>query len=150
MEILKYTIIIVFALIFISCGDDENKIDKTQPRIHLNSPISGARVNTGGILKVKTLISDDKALANYVVEINYRGAKSSKNIEEFYFSSFTDSDAYGKPLPELAKGEKSFNLSFDIAVEDNVCEGDYNFILTVIDQSGNSTEEMVQFKIVRP
>jgi len=41
-------------------------------------------------------------------------------------------------------------LNFDIAVDAYARVGNYNFSISVEDQSGNSVEEMVQFEIVRP
>jgi uncharacterized membrane protein len=84
-----------------------------------------------------------------VLKITYTGTKSVKNVEEFYFSSQTDLDAYGNALP-LVNGEKSVDLNFDIAVDDNALAGDYLFSLTVNDQSGNTIEEIVEFEISRP
>ncbi|RXQ92196.1 DUF4625 domain-containing protein [Ancylomarina salipaludis] len=150
MEILKYIIVIIFAIVFIGCEDDEKNIDEIKPNIILYSPTRAATVTVGSVLNVRALISDNKELKDYVVEINYGGVKSTKNIEEFYFSSFIDTDAYGNALPELVKGAISYNLNFDIAVGYNTYLGDYNLTLTVIDQSGNLMEEVVQFSIVRP
>jgi len=150
MEIIKYAMIIVFALGFISCGDgDDKKVDETNPEITLNSPTSTVDITPGSILNVNALLSDDIKLEEYVVKISSSGTKSAKNVEEFYFSSYTDLDAYGNALPEV-KGEQSATLNFDIAVGDNARVGHYSFSISLRDQSGNASEEMVQFEIVRP
>jgi len=52
-------------------------------------------------------------------------------------------------LPVI-NGEKTFDLNFDIAVDEYARVGNYNFSISLEDQSGNSVEEMVQFEIVRP
>ena len=150
MQIIKYAIILLFTVSLMSCdGGDDPKVDDTKPTISLNSPTSTVMITPGGILNVNAAISDDVELEDYVVKITYRGSKSAKNVEEFYFSSYTELDAYGNVLP-VVEGEKSFDLNFDIAVGDNARVGDYSFTLTVNDQSGNAIEEMVQFEISRP
>jgi len=142
--------IFILALSFASCGDDDDPIvDTTKPTINLNSPITTVDITPGGILNVNALLSDNIKLEEYEVKITYRGSKSVKNVEEFYFNSRTDLDAYGNALP-VVTGEKSFDLNFDIAVGTNARVGHYSLILTAIDQSENVTEEMVQFEIVRP
>jgi len=133
-----------------SCGGgDDNKVDDTKPTISLNSPTSTVMITPGGVFNVSAVLSDNVKLDKYVVKISYRGSKSVKNVEEFYFSSHTDLDAYGNELP-VVKGVKSFDLNFDIAVSEFARVGDYNFSISVEDQSGNGVEEMVQFEIVRP
>ena len=142
--------IFILALGFASCGDDDDpKVDTTKPTISLNSPTSTVAITPGSILNVNAVLSDDIKLEEYVVKISSGGTKSAKNVEEFYFSSYTDLDAYGNALPEV-KGEKSATLNFDIAVGDNARVGHYSFSISVRDQSGNASEEMVQFEIVRP
>ena len=150
MKILKYAIILIFAFGFISCGDgNDKKVDDTKPTISLNGPTSTVMIAPGGVLNVNAVLSDNVKLDEYVVKISYRGSKSVKNVEEFYFSSYTDLDAYGNELP-VVKGEKSFDLNFDIAVDEYARVGNYNFSISLEDQSGNVTEDMVQFEIVRP
>jgi hypothetical protein len=150
MRILKYTIILIASLSLISCGgSDDNKVDETKPTISLNGPTSTVEITPGGIINVNAVLSDDVKLGEYVVRINYRGSKSVKNVEEFYFNSRSELDAYGNALP-VVNGEKSFDLNFDIAVDAYARVGNYNFSISVEDQSGNSVEEMVQFEIVRP
>lgn len=150
MKILKYAMILIFSASLLSCGDgDDNKVDNTKPTISLNSPTSTVNITPGGVLNVNAVLSDNVELEEYVVKINYRGSKSVKNVEEFYFNSRSELDAYGNELP-VVKGEKSFDLNFDIAVDAYARVGNYTFSITAIDQSGNSVEEMVQFEIVRP
>jgi len=150
MQILKYAMIFIFALSLLSCdGGDDKKEDTTQPTISLNSPTSIIAITPGSILNVNALLSDDINLEEYVIKISALGTKSAKNVEEFYFSSYTDLDAYGNTLPEV-KGEKSVDLNFDIAVGDNARVGHYSFSISLRDQSGNASEETVPFEIVRP
>jgi len=150
MQILKYAMILLLATCLMSCdGGDDNKVDDTKPTINLNSPITTVEITPGGVLNVNASLSDNIKLEEYEVKITYRGSKSVKNVEEFYFSSHTDLDAYGNELPAL-DGEKTFDLSFDIAVDEYARVGNYNFSISVEDQSGNTTEEMMQFEIVRP
>ncbi len=133
-----------------SCGGgDDNKVDETKPAISLNGPTSTVEITPGGVLNVNAVLSDNLMLEEYVVTITYRGSKSVKNVEEFYFNSRSELDAYGNELP-VVKGEKSFDLNFDIAVSEFARVGDYNFSISLEDQSGNMVEEMVQFEIVRP
>ncbi len=149
MKILKYAMILLFSVSMLSCdGGDDNKVDNTKPTITLNSPTSTVVVTPDGVLNVNALLSDNMELREYIVKITYRGSKSVKNVEEFYFNSRSELDAYGNKLPIL-NGEKSFNLNFDIAVDAYARVGNYNFSISVEDQSGNSVEEMVQFEIVR-
>jgi hypothetical protein len=150
MKILKYAMILFFATGLLSCGGgDDKKVDTTKPTISLNGPTSTVEITPGGVLNVNAVLSDNIKLEEYVVKITYRGSKSVKNVEEFYFNSRSELDAYGNELPVI-KGEKSFDLNFDIAVDVFARVGNYNFSITAIDQSGNSAEEMVQFEIVRP
>lgn len=150
MKILKYAIISILALGFMSCdGDDDPKVDNTQPTISLNSPTSSVVITPGGILSVNANLSDNVMLDEYVVKISTSGTKSAKNVEEFYFSSYTDLDAYGNALPEV-QGKKSLDLKFDIGVDDNTRVGVYTFSLALKDKAGNASEEIVQFEIVRP
>lgn len=150
MKILKYAIILIFATGLLSCGGGgDKKVDETKPIINLNSPTTTVMITPGGILNVNALLSDNVNLDDYVVKVTYRGSKSVKNVEEFYFSSYTDLDAYGNALPVI-KGEKSFDLNFDIAVSEYARVGLYSFIMTLTDKSGNTTEETVMFEIVRP
>ncbi len=133
-----------------SCeSEDDNKVDTTKPSISLNSPTGAVEITPGGVLNVNAVLADNVELGEYVVKITYRGSKSVKNVEEFYFNSRSELDAYGNELPVL-NGEKSFDLNFDIAVDAFARVGNYNFSITVIDKSGNSVEEMVQFELVRP
>ncbi|WP_372642640.1 DUF4625 domain-containing protein [Ancylomarina sp.] len=149
MKILKFVLLFVFANGLISCGGgDDKKVDTTKPTIKLNGPLSTVMINPGGIINVNAVLSDNVKLDDYVVKISYRGFKSVKNVEEFYFSSYADLDAYGNALPVI-KGESSFDLNFDIAVGETTRVGDYIFSITLTDESGNSTEEMVQFEISR-
>ncbi len=124
-------------------------MDETKPTISLISPTTTVNITPGGVLNVNALLSDNVKLEEYVVKITYRGSKSVKNVEEFYFNSRSELDAYGNELP-VVKGEKSFDLNFDIAVDAFARVGNYNFSISVEDQSGNIVEEMVQFEIVRP
>ena len=150
MQILKYAMILIFSASLMSCGGgDDNKVDETKPTISLNSPTTDGIITLGSIINVNALLSDDIKLEEYVVKITSAGTKSVKNVEEFYFSSYTDLDAYGNALP-VVKGEKSLDLNFDIAVGDNARVGHYSFSLSLRDQSGNVSEEIVQFDIVRP
>ena len=150
MKILKYVMILIFSAGLLSCGSgDDNKVDTTKPTISLNGPTSIVEITPGGILNVSAVLSDNVELGEYIVKITYRGSKSVKNVEEFYFNSRSELDAYGNELPVL-NGEKSFDLNFDIAVDAYARVGNYNFSISVEDQSGNSVEEMVQFEIVRP
>jgi len=150
MQILKYVVILFMAVGMMSCdGGDDNKVDTTKPAISLNSPTSTVMITPGGVLNVNAVLSDNVELGEYIVKITYRGSKSVKNVEEFYFNSRSELDAYGNELPVL-NGEKSFDLNFDIAVDAYARVGNYNFSISVEDQSGNSVEEMVQFEIVRP
>ena len=150
MRILKYAIILLFSFSMIGCdGDDDKKLDNTKPTINLISPTSTVMITPGGLLNVNAKLSDNMNLESYVVKITYKGTKSVKGIEEFYFSSFTDLDAYGNTLP-IVKGEKDFDLNFDIGVSDFARAGNYAFSITVNDQSGNAVEEIVDFEISRP
>lgn len=138
------------ALGFTSCGDDDDpKVDNTQPTISLNSPTSIEVITPGGILSINANLSDIIMLHEYVVKISTSGTKSAKSVEEFYFSSYTDLDAYGNALPTV-KGEKIFDLNFDIGIDDNTRVGVYTFSLALKDKAGNASEEIVQFEIVRP
>ena len=142
--------ILLFAASLMSCdGGDDSKVDDTKPTITLNRPTSTVAITPGSILNVNAILSDNIKLEEYVVKVSSRGTKSVKNVEEFYFSSYTDLDAYGNALP-VVKGEESTTLNFDIAVDDNARVGDYSFSISLRDQSGNVSEEMVQFEIVRP
>ncbi len=142
--------ILFFATGLLSCGGgDDKKVDDTKPSISLNSPTGTVEITPGGILNVNAVLSDNLMLEEYVVTITYRGSKSVKNVEEFYFNSRSELDAYGNKLP-VVKGEKSFDLNFDIAVDAFARVGNYNFLISLEDQSGNMVEEMVQFEIVRP
>jgi len=150
MNILKYAMILLLSASMLSCdGGDDKKVDDTKPTISLNSPTSTVEITPGSILNVNAVLSDDIKLEEYVVKISSGGTKSVKNVEEFYFSSYTDLDAYGNALP-VVKGEKSFDLNFDIAVGEFARVGHYSFSISVRDQSGNVSEEVVQFEIVRP
>jgi len=150
MEILKHMMLLIIAIGFFSCdGGDKEKVDKIDPTIKLTSPVSTVAITPGGILNVSASLSDNIMLDEYVVKISTNGTKSVKGIEEFYFSSYTDLDAYGNALP-AAQGKKSLDLNFDIGVDDNTRVGNYIFSLSVKDKSGNASEEMVQFEIVRP
>jgi len=150
MKIIKYAMILLLTTSLMSCGGgDDKKVDDTKPTISLNSPVSTVMITPGGVLNVNAVLSDDVELGEYIVKITYRGSKSIKNVQEFYFNSRTDLDAYGNALP-VVTGEESFDLNFDIAVGTNARVGHYSLILTAIDQSENVAEEMVQFEIVRP
>ncbi len=150
MKLLKYVMILIFSAGLLSCdGEDDNKVDTTKPTISLNSPTTTVMITPSGVLNVNATLSDNVMLDEYVVKITYRGSKSVKNVEEFYFNSRNELDAYGNELPVL-NGEKSFDLNFDIAVDAFARVGNYNFSISVEDQSGNVSEEMVQFEIVRP
>jgi len=150
MNILKYAMLLILSAGLMSCdGEDDKKVDDTKPTISLNSPSTTVEITPGGVLNVNAVLSDNVMLEEYVVKITYRGSKSVKNVEEFYFNSRTDLDAYGNALP-VVNGEKSFDLNFDIGVGLTARVGNYNLSLTAIDQSENVTEEIVPFEIVRP
>ena len=150
MKLLKYTLILLFSVGLMSCsGGDDEKEDNTNPIITLTSPTNSVLVNPGSILNVNAVLSDNVMLEDYAVKITAGGTKSVKNVEEFYFNSYTDSDAYGNALPEVS-GRETATLNFDIAISDNARVGFYTFTLSAEDQSGNYTEEIVHFEITRP
>jgi len=142
--------ILIFATCLMSCdGDDDKTVDDTKPTIKLNSPTTTVEITPGGVFNVNAVLSDNIMLEEYEVKITYRGSKAVKNVEEFYFNSRSELDAYGNALPVL-NGEKTFDLNFDIAVDEYARVGNYNFSISVEDESGNVSEEMVQFEIIRP
>lgn len=150
MRILKYAVILLFSLSMMSCGeDDDKKVDNTNPTITLNSPTSVITINPGRLLNVNAVLSDNVKLKEYEVRISSVGTKATKGVYEFYFSSYTDLDAYGNALPVI-EGEKSVDLNFDIAIMDYARVGDYVFSISARDQAGNGHEETVYFEISRP
>lgn len=149
MQILKYTMILLFAVGLMSCGGgDDEKVDGTKPTITLTSPTGSTAVVPGDILNVNATLADNVELKEYTLTVSYSGTKSVKNVEEFSFNSYTDSDAYGNELPFIT-GKKTADLNFDIAIKDNARAGLYTFTLSVKDKSGNGSEETVQFEIAR-
>lgn len=150
MKIVNHTICLLIGLVLFACssgGDDP--VDGTKPSITLNSPTETTSILPGSVLKVNASLSDDIGLEEYVLTISAGGTKSVKNVEEFSFNSYTDTDAYGNSLPVI-KGMKSTELSFDIGIADNARAGFYTFTLSVKDQSGNGSEETLQLEISRP
>ncbi|WP_321308539.1 DUF4625 domain-containing protein [Marinifilum fragile] len=150
MKLLKYAVLLLFTIGLLSCGGgDDDKVDNTKPTIDLIGPTGNEIIKPGSLLKVNASLSDDFGLEEYVLTISAGGTKSVKNVEEFSFNSYTDTDAYGNSLPVI-KGMKSTELSFDIGIADNARAGFYTFTLSVKDQSGNGSEETLQLEISRP
>ena len=87
------------------------KMDDKNPSITVNSPTGEELLNPGSVLTVNAVLSDDIMLEEYVVKVTAGGTKSTKNIEEFYFNSHTDTDAYGNDLPDV-KGEEIYYIKF--------------------------------------
>ncbi|MDQ2178011.1 DUF4625 domain-containing protein [Marinifilum sp. D714] len=150
MKIVNQIICLFIGLALFACGSGgDDSVDGTNPSITLNSPTEATTILPGSVLKVSASLSDDIGLEEYVLTISAGGTKSVKNVEEFSFNSYTDTDAYGNSLPAI-KGMKSTELSFDIGIADNARAGFYTFTLSVKDQAGNGSEETLQLEISRP
>jgi len=149
MKTIKYTLFLTLLLAICSCGGGDDPVDETNPTVIIKSPTVTTNLNPGDVIAIDIDLSDNIALDDYVLNIAAGQTKSAKNIEEFSFNSYTDTDAYGNPLPVIS-GKKTAKLNFDIAVKDNVRVGFYVLTISVRDKSDNATEESEQIVISRP
>lgn len=138
-----------------SCGNDDEPNDMTRPEITEGenpSPVNCEQFERGGILPVRYILSDDKELGSYNIEIH--------NNFDHHSHSTSGGDCPLDPVKEpvnpwvynqdgkIPEGSKAYNLDIEIPIPDNIDTGDYHFMIRLTDQSGWQVFKAVSVKIV--
>ncbi|MBL4559689.1 MAG: DUF4625 domain-containing protein [Labilibaculum sp.] len=149
MKILKYALIVLFAVGMMSCGSSGGGGDDTDteaPTISVTSPMAITVVDAGTNLAVSFTAEDNVAVESYVLTVAYSGAKSTKVVVEFSFNSASDTDASGNAVPSISGASSSVN--FQMAIADDAKPGMYKMVIKVTDTSDNiSAAKEVTFEI---
>jgi len=147
MKTLKYTLIVLFSVVLMSCGGGGGgeKVDEIAPTLTINSPTASQKLAAGANLNINFTAKDNVALASYNVTVAYDGVKSVKTVQEFSFNSLADKDADGNNLPTISGANQTIN--FDIKTPDNATPGSYKLTVTVKDGTSNSINKNVSFEI---
>jgi hypothetical protein len=108
--------------------------DKISPKINLQSPDIHFEVMRGEMIHVNAHLQDNQELDSYRLIITKGGVSTDKYADSF--SSYYKLDADGKAFPSIS-GFKTFELNFDVKVDENAIVGDYNFKFFLKDKAGN-------------
>lgn len=117
-------------------GNQDTKVDMVAPNINLQSPGTHFDVLRGENIHMNAHLQDNQELDSYRIVITKGGVNSDKYTDSF--SSYFKLDANGKALPTIL-GMKTYNLNFNIKVDDKAVVGDYNLYLYLKDRAGNES-----------
>ncbi len=121
-------------LVFIGC--EKQDADTTKPVISLSEPEEGEEIRTGESMHLEMDLSDDVALAGYMVEVHnnfdHHGHKAPARAAEdsvvFYF----------KQSYEIS-GRNQHIHSHDVVIPANAKAGDYHLMVYCTDAAGNQS-----------
>lgn len=130
--------VFLFALVGLaflsSCKKEEEEKDLEKPSINITSPTKDATINSGTVLNLKGIITDNKALSEVKLEIHNN------------FDGHSHEKKGGSPAFEWDSIYKvsgtSYNLDAQIAIPTDVAAGKYHVIVKALDASGNESDKV--------
>ena len=127
------SVVILLAILSFSCSKD-NKNDTVPPKIEnielgeKNSKIA----EIGDELHIEALLTAEESVEEVKLQITYQGNESTFKVEETF--------------PNL-KGLKGGNIHKHFYIPTDAKEGNYNFLLSITDQKGKTTQVKEILKI---
>lgn len=141
INILKYSLVSLFAISAFSCSNNDDEIDQTKPTITINSPKNEEHLHVGETIEVDALISDDRAVSSYKIDIHYAGdghTHEHRAAAEPWSYKFDE---------EISGNVSQFAIKRSISIPHNIQDGHYHFGIIAIDKSGNERQSYIEIEI---
>ena len=156
-RVLKFSTLFLLVL-FVAWGDDKNEgPDTTAPSVMITTPAEGRVYYRGRDLPLNAVFTDNKALKNCVVTIEYFGkvqsaAASLKGVGSPWTPAKSiEYEQEGYPftiaLEEVKEDVVTIGQMFDQAIEGACLGGNYTLTFVTSDMEGNTSEETVNIVI---
>lgn len=136
------SIILSFGLLLMSCSsDDDQALDSQAPTVTINTPAEEQAFERGETITLDIDLEDDLALAAYRLNIHQASDGHTHNI-----ATMSEAWEFGKNVT-LENTPQTFKVEDEIAIPEDIEEGDYHFGIIVLDNSGNQTEAYLDIEI---
>ena len=124
--------------------------DTTKPTINITKPTAGQSLTVGSLLAFQATFSDNVQLKSYEIVISkvIAGGLTLKSVPtpvDWSYTKSATSFGTGAKQQEITLGD--ITIPMDISGKP-VSTGKYNFKVTCVDSSNNSTDTTVQFNII--
>lgn len=141
MKNLKIISLISLLFLVLSCSkDDYGDQDTTPPQIHIIDPGNHQMFESGSLMHAQIELYDGGGLASYKIEIHAADDEHGHGVqilqEEWEYMT-----QGSLPL------SYTHTLQLDIPIPEEAPEGEYHFVVFVLDTSGNQQVEWAEFVI---
>ena len=145
MKNLKYQVVslVLVAVAFVSCSDDDSTLDTQKPTITVQSPTTNQEVEPGTQLNIKAMLQDETALASYKIEIH----SAEDGHEHKAFGAKEAEDFHYEETFQVAGNSKNYQVDYNINVPVGVAEEHYHVGIFCIDAAGNQSQQFVEIFI---
>ncbi|WP_068595156.1 DUF4625 domain-containing protein [Vaginella massiliensis] len=138
-NILKYSLVSLFAISAFSCSSDDDTLDQTKPTIVITTPKKDQHIHVGEMIEVDAVIADDRDLASYKIDIHYAGDGHTHDhlVAEKPWTYNYSQDVKGV----------LHNIKKTIEVPHGIQDGQYHFGIIAIDKAGNEKKTYIEIEI---
>lgn len=141
--------ILLAAVIFTSCSNDDDAVDTQKPVISIIEPHDEEELAPGGEVHFEAIFTDNRELASYKIEIHDDFDEHTHSLNK---SSHQDNPWVWSKVFEIPAGLTSYEAvqHIDIPTEINgqpISEGVYHFGVFLTDRAGNEEQAFLEIHI---
>jgi hypothetical protein len=140
MEKYFFYLIIITPFFFNSCSNDDDEKDTEYPAIVMEFPDPCDTLYIGEKIEIKAKFSDNAELGAYSLDFhhNFDHHTHGTHVEECILDPIKSAVNPFKLIKDytIPTGQKQFDANIEITIPDGVDEGDYHFMLRLVDAEG--------------
>ncbi len=154
----RYLITLSLCLFIVFTACESSKIDREKPFIDItNSPFQNYQVVKKGIpFTFEAVLSDNSGLASYRFDIHHNfdhhthSTETNLHEDEHELAPIKEPVKPYKKLTEakvIPNFPKEYRISETFTIPEDCDDGDYHFVITVLDKNGWATMKGLSFKV---
>ena len=139
----QFASLLIVAVAFASCSDDDATLDTQKPTISIEKPTVHQEVEPGSQLQLRALLQDETALASYKVEIHSAGDGHEHKPAQLKAGA----DFHYDQTFQIPGNVKTHQVDYVIDIPLDAAQDHYHLGIFCIDAAGNQTQQFIEIFI---